>query len=124
MGDRLRRALPALASLVLFIVALEVLRHELRTVSWHALLAEVFNTPATQLAAATLFTILNYAIYTGYDFIALAYIHHPLSRRRVVTTSLLAYAIANNVGFAMLSGASVRYRFYTRWGVTAEDLSR
>ncbi|MES1254000.1 MAG: bifunctional lysylphosphatidylglycerol flippase/synthetase MprF, partial [Acidobacteriota bacterium] len=28
------------------------------------------------------------------------------------------------VGFAMLSGASVRYRFYTRWGVTAEELSR
>ena len=24
----------------------------------------------------------------------------------------------------MLSGASVRYRFYTRWGVTAEELSR
>ena len=24
----------------------------------------------------------------------------------------------------MLSGASVRYRFYSRWGVTAEELSR
>ena len=32
--------------------------------------------------------------------------------------------ISNNVGFAMLSGASVRYRFYTRWGLTAEELSR
>ena len=32
--------------------------------------------------------------------------------------------MANNVGFAMLSGASVRYRFYSRWGVTAEELSR
>src|SRR4030095_16579567 len=30
----------------------------------------------------------------------------------------------NNVGFAMLSGASVRYRFYTRWGLTADELSR
>ena len=38
--------------------------------------------------------------------------------------SFLAYAISNNVGFAMLSGASVRYRFYTRWGVTADELSR
>ena len=38
--------------------------------------------------------------------------------------SFLAYAIANNVGFAMLSGAAVRYRFYTRWGVTAQELSR
>jgi len=36
----------------------------------------------------------------------------------------VAYAVSNNVGFAMLSGASVRYRFYTRWGVSAEELSR
>ena len=42
----------------------------------------------------------------------------------IAWTSFLAYAIANTVGFAMLSGLSVRYRFYTRWGVTAEDLSR
>ena len=40
------------------------------------------------------------------------------------STSFIAYAVANNVGFAMLSGASVRYRFYTRWGVTADELSR
>ena len=39
-------------------------------------------------------------------------------------TSFLAYAISNNVGFAMLSGAAVRYRLYTRWGITAEELSR
>jgi hypothetical protein len=30
----------------------------------------------------------------------------------------------SDVGIAMLSGATVRYRFYTRWGVTPEDLSR
>src|SRR5262245_54268787 len=124
MRDRLLRALPALSSFVLFVVALEVLRHELRSTSWHTLLADVLNTPPTQLGAAVFFTVLNYAIYTGYDFIALAYIGRPLSARRVATTSFLAYAIANNVGFAMLSGASVRYRFYTRWGMTAEDLSR
>ena len=55
--------------------------------------------------------------------------HSPTSasrcpRARIALASFLAYAISNNVGFAMLSGASVRYRFYTRWGVTAEELSR
>ncbi len=124
MRERLRIALPALSSLVLFVVALEVLRHELRAVSWHMLLGEVLGTPPGQLFAAVFLTFLNYAVYTGYDFIGLAYIKRPLPGRRVVTTSFLAYAIANNVGFAMLSGASVRYRFYARWGMTTEDLSR
>src|SRR6185369_5064866 len=44
--------------------------------------------------------------------------------RRIMLTAFLSYAVSNNVGFAMVSGASVRYRFYTRWGVTAEELSR
>ena len=38
--------------------------------------------------------------------------------------SFVGVAIANNAGLALLSGASVRYRFYTRWGIGAGDLSR
>jgi phosphatidylglycerol lysyltransferase len=69
-------------------------------------------------------TALNYAILTGYDFIAFASIGKRLARARIAATSLLAYAVANNVGFALLSGASVRYRFYSRWGLSAADFSR
>src|SRR5207249_1898868 len=66
----------------------------------------------------------NYAVLAGYDFIAFAYIGKQLSRLKIAITSFLAYAVANSVGFAMLSGASVRYRFYSRWGVTTRELSR
>ena len=124
MLARLRHALPFVVGLALFMVALEVLRVELRAVSWHEITRDVLRTPASQLAAAIVLTILNYAALTGYDLLAFAYIRKPLPRAHIVLASFLAYAIANNVGFAMLSGASVRYRFYTRWGVTAEELSR
>ena len=80
--------------------------------------------PPSALLAAVILTGLNYAALTMYDFIAFAYIGKTLPRWRVAGASVLAYAVANNVGFAMLSGASVRYRFYTRWGVTAEELSK
>ena len=69
-------------------------------------------------------TALNYAALTGYDLLAFAYIGKTLPRAHIALASFLAYAISNNIGFAMLSGASVRYRFYTRWGVTAQELSR
>jgi phosphatidylglycerol lysyltransferase len=84
----------------------------------------VLNIPPSRLLAAISLTGLNYAALTLYDFIAFAYIGKTLSRWRVAAASFLAYAVANNVGFAMLSGASVRYRFYSRWGVTAEEFSR
>ena len=124
MAEKLRRALPALVGLILFAVALVVLRKELHAVTWHELTSDVLATPPTQLLVALLLTALNYAALTGYDLLAFAYIGNPLSRWRVAGASFLAYAVANSVGFAMFSGAAVRYRFYTRWGVTAQELSR
>ena len=84
----------------------------------------MLRTPPRGLPLAVVLTALNYAALTGYDLLAFAYIGKPLPRGQIVLASFLAYAVSNNVGFAMLSGASVRYRFYTRWGVTAEELSR
>jgi phosphatidylglycerol lysyltransferase len=108
VSERARQALPVLIGLALFVAALEVLRLELRTVSWHEVIGDVLRTPALQLAAAVVLTILNYATLTGYDLLAFAYIRKPLPRRQIVLVSFLDYASANNVGFAMLSGGSVR----------------
>jgi phosphatidylglycerol lysyltransferase len=124
MLARMRAALPALIGFVLFAAALEVLRTELRTVTWHGLTADLSNISGWRVALAAVLTAVNYGVLTGYDFLAFAYLGKHLPPRRIAMTSFLAYAISNNVGFAMLSGASVRYRFYTRWGVTAEELSR
>jgi phosphatidylglycerol lysyltransferase len=118
------RALPVLISLALFVAALQVLRVELRAVRWRDLEAELRGLPATRLWLALALTALNYIALTGYDFLAFSYIGMKLRRRQIAGASFVAYAISHNVGFAMLSGASVRYRFYSRWGVTAEDLSR
>src|SRR5262245_2244935 len=124
MRERLYRVVPALLGLAVFVTAIEVLRRELEGVSWPTLVADILATPPSRLVVALLLTALNYAVLTGYDFIAFAYIGKQLSRRKIAITSFLAYAIANNIGFAMLSGTSVRYRFYSRWGVTPGELSR
>ena len=124
LPERLRRTIPVAIGLVLFLAALEVLRLELRSVSWHALTEDIFGTPLDRLTLAVGLTAINYAALTGYDLLAFAYIAKALPRLHVAAASFMAYAISNNVGFGMLSGASVRYRFYTRWGVTAEELSR
>jgi phosphatidylglycerol lysyltransferase len=124
MAEKLRRALPPLVGLILFAAALLVLRKELHAATWHELTSDVLATPLAQLLAALLLTALNYVALTGYDLLAFAYIGNPLSRWYVAGASFLAYAIANSMGFAMLSGAAVRYRFYTRRGITAGELSR
>ena len=49
MFERLRSALPWLAGLVVFLIALEVLRLELRAVSWRELTSDVFATPGWRI---------------------------------------------------------------------------
>jgi phosphatidylglycerol lysyltransferase len=121
---RWAEVLAAVVGLVLFIAACEVLRIELRTVTWAELMTDIVRVPRAALALAMALTALNYVVLTGYDLVAFLYIGKRLPRARVMLTSFLAYAIANNVSFAMISGASVRYRFYSRSGVTAAELSR
>ncbi len=124
MLERLRRVVPAVVGLVLFLAALDVLRTELRDVTWRALTADLAAMPASRLAAAVLLAALNYLVLTAYDVLAFRYIGKRLPWRRIAVASFLAYAVSNSVGFAMLSGTSVRYRFYSRWGVSADELSK
>lgn len=124
MSARVRQSVASLVGLILFGLALVVLRRELGAVSWRELSADILDTPPSRLGLAAVLTALNYGVLTGYDLLAFEYIGKRLSRVRIAAASFLAYAIANNVGFAVVSGASVRYRFYTRWGLTAEELAR
>jgi len=114
----------AALTLAIFFIALAVLRNELRQVTWLELTRDIAATPRTWLASAIALTAINYVVLIAYDLLAFVYIRKPIARARVALASFVAYAVSNNVGFTMLSGASVRYRFYTRWGVTAEELSR
>ena len=124
MRPRLVRLLPALIGLALFIAALEVLRRELQPASWHLLTTDLLATPLSRLLAASALTALNYLVLACYDVLAFRSIGKTPPVRRVLGTALMAYAISNSMALAALSGASVRYRFYSRWGVTADELAR
>jgi phosphatidylglycerol lysyltransferase len=124
VGERLRRSLPAVIGLALLAIAVSVLRRELHALTWHTLAADLRAMPASRLLVAAVLTAMNYAVLAGYDFIPFASIGRRLPPWRIARTSLLAYAIANSVGLGVLSGASVRYRYYSGWGLSAGDVSR
>jgi len=118
-----RSLLPVAVSVVVFAVALVVLQSELGSLNWLDLRHDVLATPPPHLLLAVALTAINYVVLTGYDVLAFRYVGKVLPVRRIAGAAFLAYAISHNVGFAALSGASVRYRFYSRWGVTARELA-
>ncbi|MGE3275223.1 MAG: bifunctional lysylphosphatidylglycerol flippase/synthetase MprF [Vicinamibacterales bacterium] len=124
MNRRLRAVLPVAGALVAFAAALELLRTQLAAVTWPELTAAVGHLPPGHMLLAVGLTAANYTVLTAYDFLALAVAGVRLPWRRVAAVSFLACAVANSVGLASLSGASVRYRYYRRWGVTGATFTR
>lgn len=80
--------------------------------------------PLQHLAIAIAFTALSYACLTGFDALGLIYAGKPLPYRRAALTSFVSLSIGHNVGLSALSSGAIRYRFYSRWGLRAEDVAK
>jgi phosphatidylglycerol lysyltransferase len=122
--NSLSRRLAPLIGVALFVVALLYLWRELRTLTMAELWRTTQTLPVSLLGLAIALTLVNYAVLTGYDQLAFIYLNRAVPRWQIGLASFVGYAISNNLGFALLSGASARYRFYARWGLTAHEISR
>jgi phosphatidylglycerol lysyltransferase len=113
-----------LCSLILFAGALWILGHEVQTVRLQHILPEIKAIPGERFWPAVVLTVLSYTLMTGYDFLAIRFIKHTLSIGKIALASFLGYAFSNNIGLSMLAGASVRYRLYSGWGLSALDITK
>ena len=80
--------------------------------------------PLLRLAGALGFAAASYVCLTGFDYLGVLYAGKRLAYPRVALASFCGLSIGHNVGIAALSSGAVRYRFYSRWGLTAEDITK
>ena len=97
--------------------------HELRQVHYHDLVAELGNLGGGQVAKAIALALAAYAVLPGYDAIALSAIGKPIAAYRVVFSSFIAYSMSQTLGFPLLTGGSVRYRFWSHWGLNSTEIA-
>ncbi|WP_319587211.1 bifunctional lysylphosphatidylglycerol flippase/synthetase MprF [uncultured Desulfobulbus sp.] len=120
---RLTFLMPLLA-LTLFGGALWMLHHALRAFHYHDILRQLHSLSPLQILSALALTALSYLIMTGYDRLATLYIEHPLAAAKVALTSFISYAFSNNIGLSLLAAGSIRYRLYSTWGLSTEEIAR
>ena len=80
--------------------------------------------PRTALVISFAWTVLSYGVLTFYDRLGTIYAGHKVRYRRVAFASFCAYALSHNLGFAAVSGAAVRYRLYSHWGLTPVQIAK
>jgi phosphatidylglycerol lysyltransferase len=114
----------AFFSLLLFSAALWILHREVQTIHLQHILSELKAIPGKRLWFSAILTVSSYTIMAGYDYLAIRFIKHSLSLIRIALASFIGYAFSNNIGFSMLAGASVRYRLYSNWGLSALEITK
>jgi phosphatidylglycerol lysyltransferase len=116
-----RQYIAAVMGLMLFGVALFVIHHKLSHYHYRDIAGQLALLPRSHLIAAMILTILDYLVLTGYDWLALRYIKHPIKYGRAAFASFLGYAFSHNMTF--VGGGAIRYRIYSMLGVSASDVA-
>ncbi|HEY7479532.1 MAG TPA: bifunctional lysylphosphatidylglycerol flippase/synthetase MprF [Gemmatimonadales bacterium] len=106
----------ALAVLVLLVAAAH---RELRAYRLHDIIHSLGSLSTSRMLGALLLMVLGHLVHVGYDALALRYAEHPLPWRRITFGSLVTYSLSAVTGFTGLVGASLRYRFWSSWGMPA-----
>lgn len=111
-------------SVVLLCLSFWAISRELHQYSLQTVFQILGAMPSKQLASAIALVALNYAMLTGYDTLAVRFVHHPLPYRKTALAALLSYAISNTVGLAFLSSSAIRLRLYTKWGFSVSEVAQ
>ena len=120
---RLLNVARALLVAALFLLALRALETTLANYRWRDLVHYLSAVPKGQVAIAIVLAFAGYLVMTGYDALALRYVERTLPFRRIALAAFTGYAINNNLGLAGVVGTSLRYRFYSKWGVPAREFA-
>jgi uncharacterized membrane protein YbhN (UPF0104 family) len=109
---------------VLLIGAIYVVRREFTHLNVHEVGRALEKIPHSALLKSAAWNVLAYIVLTFYDRLATIYAGKRVSYARSAFASFCAYTLAHNLGFAAVSGAAVRYRLYSNWGLSPAQIAK
>ena len=113
----------SIAIFILFIVGIVILYRTLHQTNIHDVYSHIQALPKSKILLAVLFTLLGYAALVGYDWSALKYVGRKLPFSLIAFTSFTGFSLGNTIGVSWLSGGAVRYRLYSRVGLSATEIA-
>ena len=111
-------------TLALMVGAGYLLYRSLKDVELWKLWHELHEFPPSAIATALGLTFVSHLALTSYDYIGVRYIKRPIAYWRVALAAFTAYSISHSLGFPAVTGGTVRYRFYSRWGCGMVDVAQ
>lgn len=108
----------------LFLAALWVLQRTLSGIGFGGISRALRSLPGEAVDKALVLTGINYLVLTCHDWLAMKYIGRRLRYARISLAAFVSYAFSNGLGFAAITGSSIRFRFYSAWGLGAMEIAK
>jgi len=108
--------------LFFFALAAYMIYRQLSKYSLEELRDAIMSIPLKNFLYALGASFAGYVALSTYDYLALKYIGQKLASWKWILAGFVGFSVSNNAGHAIVSGGAVRYRFYSRWGITAGDI--
>ncbi|MDZ8187927.1 MAG: lysylphosphatidylglycerol synthase domain-containing protein [Nostoc sp. ChiSLP02] len=124
MMKKLRLHLSSLFGLLLLVISVWAIARELHDYNYRDILNSLAAIPKNRLSWAIWLTALGYLVMIGYDILGFKYINRSLSWNKIAFTNFISSTFTNTIGFALLTGSAIRYRFYANWGVSAVAIAQ
>lgn len=123
MKSALKKIAPFI-SVVFFGLAIWFLDHELRQYELTEISNQLSKIPNGYIGLSLVLSFLSYIILTAYDGLGVSYIGEKLRPPQIVRAGFVGYAFSHNIGMALITGGSIRYRIYSAWGFSAIQVTQ
>ena len=110
------------AGVAFFIMAVTAIYSQLAKYSPAEIEDAMLSIPGENLLYALASCAVGYVVLALYDRLALRYVGRTLAVWKWMLAGFLGFAISNNAGTAVVSGAAIRYRLYTRWKIRMREI--
>ncbi|MBW4506322.1 MAG: flippase-like domain-containing protein [Scytonematopsis contorta HA4267-MV1] len=110
--------LSSIFGLLLLALSIWAITNQLGEYNYRDVLNSLKAIPTQRLSLAIWLTALGYLVMILYDILGFYYIGHSLTWSKIAFTNFISSVFSNTIGFALLTGTAIRYRFYKSWGVS------
>lgn len=123
MKSLLKKVAPFI-SILFFGLAIWFLDQELGQYDLSEITGYISQISLFHIAASVIVCFFSYLLLTGYDALGVYYIGEDLSYSRIAKAGFIGYAFSHNMGMALITGGSIRYRLYTAWGFSGVQVTK
>ncbi|MDR0956447.1 MAG: hypothetical protein LBL77_01055 [Endomicrobium sp.] len=111
---------------LIFVGALVLLNNQLKNLSYIDIVNALKSMPKFRIVLAMFLTLSYYFILGGYDIIAFKYVGSNvlLKPKDILFTCFISNVLANNTGYSMLFGGSIRYRLYSVYKISMTNVTK